>query len=285
MEATATHTPWKAQLSLEFEKREQQTVVAHRKHFGPLVIQKPFYPEGAPCHIYLLHPPGGLVGGDQLSLNVNLDKQSHVLITTPGAAKFYRSAGPAAEQAQTFNVSNESLLEWMPQETIIFDQSNAAIITEINLELQSKFIGWEITCLGRAASGEKFTAGKLQQKLTLSINNKPAFIERALFQGKSDLLSAPWGLANQPTVGTMIVTPADQQLVNNIREQVKAPLAKKTADGSHELFSVTLMDNVLVCRYLGPQAEAAKALFVKVWKIVRPHIQNIEACAPRIWNT
>ena len=277
MQPAATHSHWKARLSLEFEKREQRTVIASRKHIGPLVIQKPFYPEGAPCHIYLLHPPGGLVGGDQLTLNVNLNTQSHVLITTPGAAKFYRSAGPVAAQTQIFNVRNKSLLEWMPQETIVFDQSNAAINTEINLEENSKFIGWEIICLGRAASGEKFTTGNLQQKLQLSINNKPAFIERALFQGKSELLSAPWGLANQPTVGTMIITPADQKLVNIIREQINAE--------SHDLYSVTLMDNVLVCRYLGPQAESAKALFIKVWKIARPHIQNIEACIPRIWNT
>ena len=277
MQPAATHSIWKAQLSLEFEKRAQRTVVANRKHVGPLVIQKPFYPEGTPCHIYLLHPPGGLVGGDQLSLNVNLDTQSHVLITTPGAAKFYRSAGPVAQQTQTFNLGNECLLEWLPQETIVFDQSNAAIHTQINLQQDSKFIGWEIICLGRAASSEKFITGNLQQKFQLSINNKPVFIERALFQGKSELLSAPWGLANQPTVGTMIVAPGNRQLVQEIRETVHAE--------PHELFSVTLMDNVLVCRYLGPQAEAAKDLFIKVWKIVRPHIQNIEACIPRIWNT
>lgn len=277
MQPATVHSSWKARLTLEFEKREHRTVVTNRKHVGPLVIQKPFYPEGAPCHIYLLHPPGGLVGGDQLTLNINLGTQSHVLITTPGAAKFYRSAGPVAQQTQTLNACNESLLEWMPQETIVFDQSNASINTEINLEENSKFIGWEIICLGRAASAEKFTTGNLQQKLQLSINNKPAFIERALFQGKSELLSAPWGLANHPTVGTMIITPADQQLVNIIREQVQAE--------PYELFSTTLMDKVIVCRYLGPQAEAAKTLFIKVWKIARPHIQNIEACIPRIWNT
>ena len=277
MQAVETHTPWKAQLLLEFEKREHRTVVASRKHIGPLVIQKPFYPEGAPCHVYLLHPPGGLVGGDQLTLNVRLDTQSHVLITTPGAAKFYRSAGPVAQQTQIFDVRNESLLEWMPQETIAFDQTNASINTKINLEQNAKFIGWEIICLGRAASSEKFNTGNLQQKLQLSINNKPAFIERALFQGKSELLSAPWGLANQPTVGTMIITPADQHLVKRIRERVQAR--------SPELFSVTLMDNVLICRYLGQQAETAKALFVKAWKIARPHLHKIEACPPRIWNT
>ncbi len=281
MQAAANHASWQAQLSLTFEKKANKTVVTQKKHTGPLVIQKPFYPEGAPCHVYLLHPPGGLVGGDQLLLNVTLNAASQVLMTTPGAAKFYRSADAIAEQIQVFHVDKDSLLEWMPQETIIFDKSNARINTQINLKQNSGYIGWEIICLGRSASGEKFSAGCVEQKLQLSINDKPVFIERALFQGNDELLSAVWGLAKQPTAGTMIITPADQLLVNKIREQVQAD----NSSDSCELFSVTLMDNVLVCRYLGPHTESAKALFVSAWKIARPHVHNLEACIPRIWNT
>ena len=277
MQPAAVHSSWKAQLLLEFEKRGSRTVVARRKHAGPLVIQKPFYPEGSPCHVYLLHPPGGLVGGDQLNLEVQLHDNSHALITTPGAAKFYRSAGPVAQQTQTFNIANGSILEWLPQETIAFDNTNAFVHTQVNLTGDAKFIGWEITCLGRQASGELFTAGRFAQKLELHIDRKLQLIERALFQGNSELLSAPWGLANHPTVGTMIIAPGDRQLVQAIRNKVRAE--------SHELFSTTLMDNILVCRYLGPQAETAKHLFTKVWQIARPHLQGIEASIPRIWHT
>lgn len=281
MQLATTPSSWKARLSLEFEHRTQRTVVSHRKHSGPLVIQKPFYPEGMPCHIYLLHPPGGLVGGDQLSLDVLLHKGSHTLITTPGAAKFYRSTGPVAQQIQTFNVSNESLLEWLPQETIAFDQTNALVHTRVNLDAGAKFIGWEITCLGRKASDELFNSGRFVQKLEVSIDKKPALIERALFQGNSELLSSPWGLAKHATVGTMIVTPASQQLVTSVREHLQTC----SQDKSVELFSATLMDNIMVCRYLGPQAEMAKRLFIEAWKIARPYMQSIDACIPRIWNT
>ncbi|HEY5603420.1 MAG TPA: urease accessory protein UreD [Gammaproteobacteria bacterium] len=277
MQPAVHHSCWKAQLALEFGAKANRTVVLNRKHSGPLVIQKPFYPEGAPCHIYLLHPPGGLVGGDQLTLDTRLHEHSHVLITTPGAAKFYRSAGAAAQQAQTFHLAKQSLLEWLPQETIAFNNTHALTHTRVYLDSSAKFIGWEITCLGRRASGESFNAGRFAQKMEIHIENKPVLIERALFEGDSELLSSPWGLANYPTVGTMIVTPANRHLVNKIREYVQAE--------SQELFSVTLMDNLLVCRYLGQQAETAKRMFIKVWSIARPQLQNIEACAPRIWNT
>jgi len=277
MQAAKSHSLWHAQLSLEFENRAQRTVITNRKHSGPLVIQKPFYPEDEVCHVYLLHPPGGLVGGDRLNLDVRLHENSHALITTPGAAKFYRSAGLVAQQIQTFDLDSDSLLEWLPQETIAFNDTNASIHTTVNLHPNAKFIGWEIACLGRKASNELFNAGTLEQRLKVLIDDKPLLIERALFQGGSEILSSAWGLANHPAVGTMIITPATREIVASIRENVQV--------NSSELFSATLMDNIIVCRYLGEQAESAKQSFIKAWQVARPYIKNKTACVPRIWST
>ncbi len=277
MQLAAKPPHWEAKLSLEFSTRDQKTVIAHRKHHGPLVIQKPFYPEGNPCHIYLLHPPGGLVGGDQLLLDVKLNPETHTLITTPGAAKFYRSAGAVASQHQQFRITEHALLEWLPQETIIFDQANANSHTEIHIDNNGKFIGWEICCLGRTAGNQPFDQGQFVQKIQLHQNNKPLVIERALYRGNDAILSEPWGLAKHATVGTMFVTPANKEMVERIRAQVRAE--------KPELFSVTLMNNVIICRFLGAQATAAKKLFIQVWEIVRPHIQGIDVHTPRIWNT
>jgi len=273
---------WEASLSLDlrvanYSTTNQRTIIADRRHHGPLVIQKPFYPEGDPCHIYLLHPPGGLVGGDKLTLTVKLQKNSHTLITTPGAAKFYRSNGSVASQFQTFSIEENALLEWLPQETIVFDNANAQIHTIIELSTSAKFIGWEISCLGRQAGNLPFRNGQFVQKIHLQRDDKPIIIERALYQGDAAILSAPWGLANHATAGTMMITPANQQLLEQIRSQVRAI--------SPELFSVTLMENIIVCRYLGAQAATAKKLFTQVWEIARPAVQNIKACIPRIWNT
>jgi len=273
---------WEANLSLDFcigkhSSISPRTIINSRKHQGPLVIQKPFYPEGDPCHIYLLHPPAGLVGGDRLTLSVSLQQDAHVLITTPGAAKFYRSNGSIAAQQQTLQIADNALLEWLPQETIVFDKSNAEVRTSVRLSANAKFIGWEICCLGRQAGNLPFNDGQFVQKIQLQRDNIPLLIERALYQGNTPILSSAWGLANHTTVGTMMITPANQQLLESIRAQVKVD--------SPQLFSATLMNGVLVCRYLGAQAANAKKVFTQVWEISRPAIQNINACVPRIWNT
>lgn len=277
MSAPVTTSRWKANLNLRFEQRGTRTVISRRQHEGPLVIQKPFYPEGNPCHIYLLHPPGGLVGGDQLSLHVELAKNAHTLITTPGASKFYRSSGLPAVQHQQFHIHEDGLLEWLPQETILFDQANAHITTNVDLDQTAKFIGWEILCLGRPAGQQFFENGFVDQNLKLNVEGKPKIIERALIQGGADIMTAKWGLANYKAVGTMLVLPADDDMLKQIRAEVTAY--------DNELFSVTIMDGILVCRYLGSQAEHIKRTFTKVWQIARPRMHNINACIPRIWNT
>lgn len=276
------NSKWEAQLTLAFAcqtttNHQTRTIIKERKHHGPLVVQKPFYPEGSPCHVYLLHPPGGLVGGDRLTLNANLEQNSHALITTPGAAKFYRSTGQEASQLQSFTITDGALLEWLPQETIVFNQANAQIKTSIDMTGSAKFIGWEISCLGRQAGNLPFNEGRFVQKIQIRRNNKPLLIERALYEGDAEILSAPWGLANHPTVGTMIITPANNIILESIRQRVQAE--------SPELFSATLIDDLLVCRHLGPQATATKKIFTQVWQIARPIVQDIEACVPRIWNT
>src|SRR5690606_30424398 len=111
---------WRAELALRFELRGPRTVLAGRRHYGPLRVQRPFYPEGAPCHTYVLHPPGGVVGGDRLHMDIRLEPGSHALLTMPGATKFYRSAGATSLLQQHFHVGEDAVLEWLPQDNILF---------------------------------------------------------------------------------------------------------------------------------------------------------------------
>src|SRR5437762_3645059 len=149
---------WKARLSLSFARDGNRSVLAERSHEGPLVVQKPLYPEGDEvCHAIVVHPPGGIAGGDELSLQVKT--QGHALLTTPGATKWYRSAGPWAKQKLAFEV--DGTLEWLPRETIVFDGALAQLECEVRLGNAARYIGWEIVCLGRTGSGERFSRGKL----------------------------------------------------------------------------------------------------------------------------
>ena len=85
---------WQARLELSFQLSGGRTILARRQHVGPLIVQRPFYPEGPEvCHTYLLHPPAGIAAGDRIEAAVSVEEGAHVLLTTPGAAKWYRSGG------------------------------------------------------------------------------------------------------------------------------------------------------------------------------------------------
>src|SRR5688572_29619963 len=115
---------WRAELELRYERRGARSVLASRRHDGPLVVQKPLYPEGdAVCHTLVVHPPAGIAGGDELSLDVRAEDAAHALLTTPGAAKWYRSAGPWAHQQVKLSAGKGACIEWLPQEAILFDRS------------------------------------------------------------------------------------------------------------------------------------------------------------------
>lgn len=124
---------WLAVLQLYFQTQGKKTFLYKQYHDGPLMVQRPFYPEDDICHVYILHPPGGIVGGDQLVINIHLDQGSQTLITTPGATKFYRSAGPTAVLTQQFYLRKNSSLEWLPQDNLFFPDVRAKLDTHFFL--------------------------------------------------------------------------------------------------------------------------------------------------------
>jgi urease accessory protein len=258
-----------------------------------LVVQRPFYPEGDPCHVYLVHPPGGVVGGDELRIDVQVDPGAHALITTPAATKFYRCDGRVSSQTQELHASGATL-EWLPQENIFFRGADVRTATRVHVEQNSRFIGWEINCLGLPARDEPFDAGTLRLDLELwrghgveavdlnrprdcdnEMRDVPIFLDRLRLHGEAAARGALWGLAGQEAVGTLLATPATRAQVESIRELVAdIPFA-----------SVSLVDGVLVLRALAPQAEAVRTLFICAWQRLRPAIIGREAVLPRIWST
>lgn len=267
---------WRAELALGFEPRPGRTLLARRRHRGPLTVQRPFYPEGEVCHVYLLHPPGGVVGGDHLAIDIHLAPGSNALVTTPGAAKFYRSAGPRARQSQRLRVEAGAALEWFPQENILFSGAHADLDTRIELAPEARFLGWDITCLGRPVVGERFDAGDGVLGLSLDSCGIPVLLDRLQVHGQADL-DRPAGLRGFPVNGTFIATGAGPEHLERARALALVP-----KDG---LAGVTLMDGILVARYLGHDAEAAKHLFVNIWQALRPGLLGRTACPPRIWAT
>lgn len=274
---------WVAKLDLELANNGHKTVLKHRKHQGPLMVQKPFYPEGGLCHLYVLHPPGGIVGGDQLEINVALHERACGLITTPGANKFYRSSGDFAYLNQFINLSGQSSLEWMPQETIYFSGCKVQAKTLVNLNEGAHFSGWEISCFGQPASDVAFTKGICHQHFEIWQNGAPLVMERNKIGGGQDILTAKWGLQGYTTMGTFIVTPASQTMLEMVQELI---LKNNNEDAFEDgIVTVTLLDNILVCRALAYEAQWVKHQFSEIWKVLRPRTINKEAILPRIWST
>ena len=174
---------WQASLALQFCHTPEKTLLHSARHSGPLTVQRPFYPEGETCHLYLLHPPGGIVGGDTLDISVRLDAKSHALITMPGASKFYRSSGPLACLSQHFYLDEEATLEWLPQDTIIFPGANAALRSVFHLHATSTLLAWELYCLGRPVINEAFSHGTLESRLEVWVDGEPRLIERLHLSG------------------------------------------------------------------------------------------------------
>jgi len=160
------------------------------------VVQKPLYPEGGEvCHTIIVHPPAGIAGGDELEITARLERNAHALPTTPGGSKRYRSAGPWARQQIAFHVGAGACLEWLPQETIVFDGALAALRTEVELEADACFIGWEITCWGRTGSGENFALGECRMRTLIQRDRKALWLERAKLDGGGAALFSPAVLA------------------------------------------------------------------------------------------
>jgi urease accessory protein len=276
----APRTPasrWRAKLQLRFERSGPRTVLAERVHVGPLRVQKSLYAEGdGVCQNIIVHPPGGIVGGDALVIDADAGPGAHAQLTTPGAAKWYRSAGEAATQHVVLRAAESAVIEWLPRETIVFDGAVAKLDSRIELAGDAVFIGWDIVCLGRTASGERFRHGSLRQQLSVARDGAAVDVERAGIDGGGRLLTSPVGLNGATVFGTFIAAASQvsDALIDACREVA--------ADGEG---AVTRLPGVLLARYRGASAEAAHAYFGQLWRESRPRLTGRDAVAPRIWNT
>lgn len=262
---------WRADLRLGFAVHEGRSALAEKRFDGPLVVQKPLYPEGdAVCHAIVVHPPGGIAGGDELSLSVAAGPSSHALLTTPGAGKWYRSAGPWARQALSFAV--DGTLEWLPRETIVFDGARAALRTRVELSGDARYIGWEVLCLGRTGSGERFGRGEIRLDTTVARDGRLLWMERGRIAGGGALMRSPAGLAGRTVVGTLVAS-------------MGGDFHMKLISSCRELMAVTLLPGVLIARYLGDSSEEAMELFARLWEVLRPAVAGRAPARPRIWRT
>ena len=275
-------TGWQAALSLAFERRGGRSVLAGNTHRGPLRVQKALYPEGdGVCQAIVLHPPSGIAGGDQLHISASVAQGAHAQLTTPGAGKWYRSGGAEASQRVDLVLGEGATLEWLPQETIAFDGARAHMETRVALAADSRYIGWDILCLGRAAAGERFANGRFDLFYRVDRGSKPIWLERGGFAGNDPMLASPAGWAGHTVCGTLLCTfPELPQQAATLLESLRS-IAPNDGAGH----AITALPDLLVARYLGDSSEAARLWFAALWAVLRPACCGRPAILPRIWNT
>lgn len=262
---------WQAKLELGFEHKHGKTVLTCRRHHGPLTVQRPFYPEGGVCHVYLLHPPGGVVAGDCLAIDVNAAEHSAVLLTTPAAGKLYRSDGKPARQSVSLSVAAHAALEWLPQETIIYQGARVVADVRLALAVSARFIGWEILALGRPASGEGFNAGEVIMSWQIFRAGELFYRERLKLDAQA--FAARWGLNGHSACGTLFACPASAVQLAAVQQLI----------GDSAGRGVTLIDDMLICRALDIRADRLRDFFQQVWRMLRLDVIRHPACEPRIW--
>ena len=250
-----------------------RTVLTHRAHRGPLTLQRPFYPENEVCHVYVLHPPGGVVGGDELKISIIAEQMSHALLTTPAAGKFYRSEGLWARQSVEIDIAKDAIVEWLPQETIVYEGARLKNTMTVTMADTARFIGWEIFTLGRPASSEGFNLGAVDLNWRIAIPDKPLLLERLRLDKMA--FSARWGLQGLSACGTLFAKPAGRSTLTKVQELI----------GDSPYRGVTFIDDMLVCRALDRHCDKLRLFFEQVYCLIRPDIVNKAVCLPRIWAT
>lgn len=270
------YTPsWHARLELGYERFGDSTRPTLRRHLGPLRVQKHLYAEGPEvCQHIIVHPPGGIAGGDRLDISARVGADAWAQLTSPGAAKWYRAANPAY-QTLALSVAPGATLEWMPQETIVYSAAQAELETSIDLQGDARLLYWDIVAVGRPAAAERFDRGHFQSRLQIRRDGRLLWHERQRVEGNDGLLDSPIGLNGKPVFATLLVT---GEIEPTLLEQCRERSTRVRGDLSQ-------LPGLLVARCLADEALHARDWLIELWTLLRPALLGREALAPRIWST
>ena len=276
---------WYAKLELGFEVQADRTILQHRKHYGPVRVQKMLWPEKTGvCHAIIVHPPAGIAGGDHLTFDIAVEPNAHALVTTPGAGKWYRTNGKQAFQHIHIRVENDAIFEWLPQETMLFDGANASSETQIKLSHSASFVGWDMLVIGRQARHERFQTGAYQNRFNLWRDDQLLVADTLNFQGNDRWLSSCLGMNGQAVMGSFWAVPPEKFRANLYLEE-HIELIRELIMRMNLPVTLTLLGDVICARFLGDDVRHCHDAFAAIRARLRRYWFGLEEEFPRIWRT
>jgi urease accessory protein len=266
---------WHGHLDLTFAARSGITQLIAVRHQAPLKVQRPFTNPDGSAQVVMLHTAGGLVGGDRLSTRLQLESAAQALVTTAAATKVYRSTGAQAQHQVTIQLGPNACLEWLPQETIVFDQAQYRQDLRVELGIGAQWLGWDVTRFGRSARGERFIRGSWRSRTEIWQADRPLWLDRQWLPASEGLWASPHGLAGMPIVGTLawVGQAVSPELVAQVRQL--GPTGGQ--------WGVTRLPLGLLCRYRGDSSTAVRHWFTQVWQHVRAQQWQRATEVPRVW--
>lgn len=337
---------WASSLALSFDtvlrtttqdESIDKTRLYHRKHTGALMVQRALYPEPRRqqgiCHILMLYPPAGIAGGDALTIDLNLDSNSHAVITTPGAGKWYGKdsvsqkykvssnnsgthqsmeqdeiADYASQNVQAV-MATDTRLEWLPQESIIYNEANMHAVSRFDLKKSSSLLTWEVSVFGRQAYDEQFLKGRYHTGLSIYREGRVIVAERVAQSAQNRWFTSNLGLANQHIYGSFWAVPSLSDVQENlVLSASQTTQSTETAQATIKQSLTRYLDNTIAAlrqsiaqdklpvycthngqainiRYIGSDVRGCFEAFYQLREVLRDHWWQLEPCRPRIWDT
>ncbi|MFN5857093.1 MAG: urease accessory protein UreD [Pseudanabaenaceae cyanobacterium] len=302
--------PWHGQLDLTFSAQRTdadievittdqipyQTRCRVHTCTAPYRMQRPFYPEGnGICHGVVLHTAGGMVQGDQLSLQVQSHSHSHGILTTAAATKIYRRDGASEQTEQSttnplrtrqklqITIASQAWLEWLPQETIVFAGADYHQTQRIDLAPEGVYLGWEVVRFGRTARGEKFTTGDWRNHTEVWREGHPLWIDRQWLTGNVKTCQSIHGLADCAVIGTcgFVGQVCEPDLISELWAKLRLRQTNGQMLGEA---GITRLLSGVVCRYRGNSSLEAQQWFWEVTQVLRQTYGGVTASVPRVWQ-
>lgn len=276
---------WQGQLQLTYRHEQGKTQAIEHQGIAPLKVQRSFYPEStAICHNTILHTAGGIVGGDKLNIDIDLQSRSRAVITTAAAGKIYGSNGAISTQKIVQNIGEHACLEWLPQETIVFDGAIFHQHLHVNLAATASWLGWEINRFGRTARGEKFTSGVWKSATEVYRHGIPIWIDRQLLVGDETIDRAN-SLAGYPIVGTLAwIGVGSLDLPDRMVSKDLVNSARSLFAGDPSKIGVTRLTEGMLCRYRGDSTTEVRRWFTTVWHLLRHSFLQSPPIYLRVWQ-